>query len=88
MAIKPGSQFAPPSPKDTRLLIWSLKSLLTEKGNKMPLSITQKAKLFIAKNTLKKQLKDTPTEYLLITIQVINEIISKREKEEKNASKI
>jgi len=54
----------------------------------MPLSITQKAKYFIAKNTLKKQLKDTPTEYLLITIQVINEIISKREKEEKNASKI
>lgn len=54
----------------------------------MKISLNQKAKLFIAKNTLKKQLKDTPTEYLLITIQVINEIISKRERIEKNASKI
>ena len=49
----------------------------------MALSISQKAKIFLAREKLKKQLKDTPTEYLLMTIQVINEIISKREKKGK-----
>lgn len=53
----------------------------------MSLSLTEKAKLYLAKKKLQKQLKDTPTEYLLLTIQVINEIIAKRERKEKNVSK-
>lgn len=53
----------------------------------MALSLSEKAKLFLAKQKLKKQLKDTPTEYLLITIQVINDIIAERERKQKNASK-
>lgn len=53
----------------------------------MPLSLSQKATIFIARKKLKKELENTPTEYLLITIQVINDIIAERERKEKNASK-
>lgn len=56
----------------------------------MPLSLTEKAKLYLAKKKLKKELKNTPNEYLLLTIQVIEEIIIERERKErkeKNASK-
>lgn len=43
--------------------------------------------MYISLKKLKKELQDTSTEYLLITIQVINEIIAKRERKEKNVSK-
>lgn len=53
----------------------------------MSLTLSKKATLYIARKKLKKELKNTPTEYLLITIQVINDIIAERERKEKNASK-